>query len=156
MAVLALLAALAALYIIPFPKKLDVTLTGFRYAPSSGAPGEQVQVSVSGTYVRYLFRPGSYDARLRISGVEEELCVRGVPSESYGLPVDYPSYETDYPYGIIFVAGGFEALLLRIYENGSFPGRGFYIVAPASSRAEAAALAPSVVKGTRLESIKDW
>lgn len=149
--ILAIVAALVC--ILPLPVKIDTTLSGIRWENGNSDYSEDAEITVRGTYYRYLFRDNTFKGEISVSGLEGmefgsssklRLANAAEVNAKYGSLLYYSNKKNAFAMaGSIAVDGAFNGIVILLNENTY--GEYQIITAPAADRETAVGLAADIM-----------
>ena len=140
---LMLLLLMAAVCLLPIPRRMNVTQEGILWR--CGAPEEMqtTPVTVKGIYYDYLLLADKFDGSVRVEALPEtqgELSMAYMGENQYGVWIRTEDALLKGLGGLYVRPDG--SVLMNLYDDGHWDGAtGKMLTAPASTRAEAVALA---------------
>lgn len=145
--VIAVIVAVLA-YFVPLPCWVNKTLTGVLWTNGDTSSSETAEVTIRGTYLRYLFRDNTFKGKIAFTGLDTEdytlikmELLKG--SDNFGSLAYYSSTKNQVMFlGDIRVKGAFKKVVIHLskkdeYGNWLDEWSDNYISAPAADRQSA-------------------
>ena len=145
---LLLLLLLAAVCLLPFPRKMNITQQGVLWAGDMPEMEQITTVTISGTYWDYLLLEDKFDGSIQVGAFPEtqrQLSIAPLGEGQFGLWYADEEMLMKSFGGMFLMADG--SVMLLIHEDGQWDAlHGKVITAPAATREDAVAIANKLTK----------